>query len=59
MRFEGDFYQVGVVVRDLERGMEQYRTLLGLGPFMTMQTNYRARYRDWEDTIANRKAFTK
>jgi hypothetical protein len=59
MRFEGDFYQVGVVVRDLERGMEQYRTLLGLGPFMQIQTHYRARYRDWEGTIANRNAFTR
>jgi len=59
MLFEGDFYQVGVVVRDLERGMEQYRTLLGLGPFMTIQTNYRARYRDWKGTIANRNAFTR
>ncbi len=59
MQFEGDFYQIGVVVRDLERGMEQYRKLLGLGPFMQMQTHYRGRYRGWEGTIANRNAFAK
>ncbi len=59
MQFEGDFYQIGVVVRDLERGMEQYRKLLGLGPFMQIQTNYLGRYRGWEGTIANRNAFAK
>jgi len=59
MQIEGDFYQVGVVVRDLERGMAQYRALLGLGPFLQIQTHYRARYRDWEGTIANRNAFTR
>ncbi|GAC1577736.1 MAG: hypothetical protein NVS3B5_09980 [Sphingomicrobium sp.] len=59
MPVEGDFYQIGVVVRDLDPGMAQYRTLLGLGPFMQMQTRYRGRFRDWEGTIANRNAFTK
>lgn len=59
MRFEGNFYQIGVVVRDLERGMEQYHKLFGLGPFMQIRTNYRGRYRDWTGTIANRNAFTR
>lgn len=58
MLFQGDFYQIGVVVRDLERGMAQYRAL-GLGPFMQIQTCYRGRYRDWEGIIANRNAFTR
>ena len=57
--FAGDFYQIGVVVRDLERGMEQYRRLLGLGPFMQIRTDYHARYRGWEGRIANRNAFAK
>jgi len=59
MQFSGDFYQIGVVVRNLERGMAHYRALLGLGPFMQIRTNYRGRYREWEGTIANHNAFTK
>lgn len=59
MRFDGDLYQIGVVVRDLERGMAQYRGLLGLGPFLQIETHYQARYRDWTGTIANRNAFTR
>lgn len=55
----GDFYQIGIVVRDLDRAIAQYRSLLGLGPFMQIETNYRARYRDWTGTIANRNAFAK
>jgi methylmalonyl-CoA/ethylmalonyl-CoA epimerase len=55
----GDFFQIGVVVRDLERAMEQYRQLLGLGPFLQISTSYRGRYRDWEGMIANRNAFTR
>src|SRR5207253_2375909 len=56
LQLDGDLYQIGVVVRDLERGMAQYRDLLGLGPFLQMETHYRARYRDWTGTIANRNA---
>ena len=59
MRFEGDFYQIGVVVRDIDAGMDRYATLLGLGPFWRLDTNYRGRYRDWTGTFANRNAFTK
>jgi methylmalonyl-CoA/ethylmalonyl-CoA epimerase len=56
---QGDFFQVGVVVRDLDCGMEQYRRLLGLGPFMQIRTDYRARYRNWEGRISNRNAFAR
>lgn len=59
MKFEGDFYQIGVVVRDIDAGMDHYRRLLGLGPFWRLDTNYRGRYRDWTGTFANRNAFTK
>ena len=52
-------HQIGIVVRDLEQGMAHYRQLLGLGPFMTMRTQYEARFRDWRGTIANRNAFAK
>jgi methylmalonyl-CoA/ethylmalonyl-CoA epimerase len=56
---EGSFYQIGVVVRDIEVGMEHYRSLLGLGPFWRLDTHYHARYRDWSGTVANRNAFTR
>src|SRR4029079_7488170 len=59
MGLQGDFYQVGVVVRDVEAGMARYRALLGLGPFMRLETCYRARYRDWTGEIANRNAFAR
>jgi len=59
LQLDGDLYQIGVVVRDLERGMAQYRDLLGLGPFLQIETRYQARYRDWTGTIANRNAFTR
>jgi hypothetical protein len=59
MRFEGDLYQLGIVVRDIDAGMRAYRDLLGLGPFWRLDTNYRGRYRDWTGTIANRNAFTR
>lgn len=52
-------HQVGVIVRDLEQGMARYRDLLGLGPFMTMRTNYEARFHDWRGTVANHNAFAK
>lgn len=59
MQFNGDFYQIGVVVRDIDAGMEKYRKLLGLGPFWRLDTHYEGRYRDWRGTFANRNAFTK
>ena len=59
MNIEGDFYQIGVVVRDIEKGMEHYRNLLGLGPFWRLDTSYEGRYRDWRGHFANKNAFTK
>ena len=59
MNIEGDFYQVGVVVRDIDKAMEQYRKLLGLGPFWRLDTSYEGRYRDWRGHFANKNAFTK
>ncbi|GGC02869.1 hypothetical protein GCM10011494_21710 [Novosphingobium endophyticum] len=59
MQFKGDFYQIGVVVHDIDRGMEQYHRLLGLGPFWRLDTDYEGRYRDWHGRFANRNAFTK
>ena len=59
MTFEGDFYQIGVVVRDIDRGMDHYRQLLGLGPFWRLDTDYEGRYRDWRGRFANRNAFTR
>ena len=54
----GDFYQVGVVVRDIDEGMAHYRKLLGLGPFWRLDTDYEGRYRDWRGRFANKNAFT-
>jgi len=59
MKFTGDFYQIGVVVRDIDAGMAHYRNLLGLGPFWRLDTDYEGRYRDWSGRFANRNAFTK
>lgn len=54
---DAELYQVGVVVADIDRGMRDYRALLGLGPFWRLDTDYHARYRDWEGRVANRNAF--
>ena len=59
MDFAGEFYQIGVVVRDIEQGMAQYRRLLGLGPFWRLDTRYEGRYRNWTGVFANRNAFTR
>ena len=59
MKFTGDFYQIGVVVRDIDAGMAHYRNLLGLGPFWRLDTDYEGRYRGWSGRFANRNAFTK
>lgn len=59
MNFTGDFYQIGVVVRDIDRGMAHYRDLLGLGPFWRLDTDYEGRYRDWRGRFANRNAFAR
>ena len=59
MEFEGDLYQIGVVVRNLETGMRHYERLLGLGPWGRIDTDYRGRYRDWTGRIANRNAFAR
>lgn len=59
MNFEGKLYQIGVVVRDIDAGMEHYRTLLGLGPFQRLDTHYTGRYRGTLQQIANRNAFAR
>jgi hypothetical protein len=59
MQFEGTLYQIGVVVKNLEAGMAHYSTLLGLGPWARVDTDYTARYRDWTGRIANRNAFAR
>lgn len=59
MQIPGDFYQIGIVVRDIDEGMETYRRLLGLGPFWRLDTDYEGRYRDWRGRFANRNAFTR
>src|SRR5690606_18390458 len=50
-------YQIGVVVTDLDAGIDRYSRLLGLSGWKRMETDYVARYRDWEGRIANRNAF--
>lgn len=59
MTIMGDFYQIGVVVRDIDEGMARYRELLGLGPFWRLDTGYVGRYRDWRGRFANKNAFTR
>jgi catechol 2,3-dioxygenase-like lactoylglutathione lyase family enzyme len=50
-------YQIGVVVADLDADIDRYSRLLGLSGWKRMDTDYVARYRDWEGRIANRNAF--
>jgi hypothetical protein len=59
IQFSGRLYQIGVVVRDLEDGMRHYSTLLGLGPYARIDTDYIGRYRDWTGRISNRNAFAR
>ena len=59
MKFNGTLYQIGVVVQNLEAGMAHYSTLLGLGPFARIDTDYTGRYRGRSGRIANRNAFAK
>ncbi|ATI80690.1 VOC family protein [Sphingobium yanoikuyae] len=59
MELKGDFYQIGVVVNDIDLGMDHYRHLLGLGPFWRLDTDYEGRYRGWRGRFANKNAFTK
>jgi len=33
MKFIGDFYQIGIVVRDIDQAIQNYQKLLGIGPF--------------------------
>ncbi len=56
---EGRLYHVGVVVRDVDLAMARYRALLRVPAFHRLDTNYQARHREWEGTIANRNAFGK
>ena len=59
LQFEGSLYQIAVVVRNLEQGMAHYSTLLGLGPYARIDTDYNGRYRDWTGRISNRNAFAR
>ena len=54
---DGRLYHLGVVVRDVDRGMATYSTLLGVPAWHRIDTHYEARHRDWQGTIANRNAF--
>jgi catechol 2,3-dioxygenase-like lactoylglutathione lyase family enzyme len=56
---EGRLYHLGIAVRDIDEAMSTYRTLLGIPAFHRLDTNYRARHRDWEGIIANKNAFGK
>lgn len=53
----GTVYQLGVVVANLEAGMDHYASLFGLRDWKRLDTDYIARYRDWHGRIANRNAF--
>lgn len=59
MNLQGDFYQIGIVVRDIDEGMAHYQELLGVGPFWRLDTDYEGRYREWRGRFANRNAFTR
>lgn len=59
MHIDGELYQLGIVVKDVEAAMVHYGRLLGVGPFMRVDTDYKARYRDWTGRVANRNAFAK
>lgn len=59
MHIQGAFQQIGIVVPDIERGMASYRDMMGLGPFMRVDTDYEGRYREWKGRIANKNAFTR
>lgn len=58
-QIDGRLYHLGVVVRDIDAAMDAYRTFLGVPAFHRLDTNYPARHRDWQGTIANRNAFGK
>jgi len=53
----GTFYQIGMVVADLDKAMDDYSRILGLGDWKRLDTDYVGRYRNWEGRIANRNAF--
>lgn len=59
MGVHGRLYQIGVVVRDIEAGMQHYRDMLGLGPFKRLDTDYHAWYRGRTVHIANANAFAR
>jgi methylmalonyl-CoA/ethylmalonyl-CoA epimerase len=54
---EGHMYHLGVVTRDIDTAMTNYREVLGLGPFWRLDTHYPARFRGHDTTIANHNAF--
>jgi hypothetical protein len=56
---DGRLYHFGVVTHDIEDAMRHYTDVLGVGPFWRLDTNYQARFRGWEGTIANHNAFAR
>lgn len=59
MLVHGDFFQIGIVVRNIDEGMERYRSMMGVGPFWRLDTDYHGRYRHWTGRFANRNAFAR
>ena len=50
--------QVCVVVRDIEKAIEHYQTVFGLGPFRVMEVSTKdMSYRCWTGTARQRSAF--
>jgi methylmalonyl-CoA/ethylmalonyl-CoA epimerase len=56
---KGHLHHLGIVVHDIDEAMSAYRTLLGVPAFHRMDTNYQARYRDCQGTVADKIAFGK
>lgn len=59
MQFQGDLFQLGIVVRNIDAGMAMWRDLAGVDVFWRLDTDYLGRYRDWTGRFANRNAFAK
>ncbi len=46
MKNFGRLYQIAIVVRSLQESIRHYASLLGVGSFVRMDTDYIARYRN-------------
>lgn len=56
---DATLYQIGIVVRDLEKSTRTYSEIFGLSGWRTMNTDYRARWRGREGRVTNRNAFAR